>query len=255
MMTMITASSSSVNFLSRNGNFILVAFHKSTALVGLSGLKIKNIIRKRRTRILPITIFTTSACEGFNHSKPLYFMKYYLTYFASTLLLIAILSSCKERKPTEVITPAAEITTIDSSAAPIDPDSITSTTQSSPNPSAQPSVSDCAPNFNLIAKPKAHHYIFYVTGFNQQSFKCWVLLEEHGHKVCEGNNCVVYFMDDPKLTVNATLPHYFDDNSLKTHGIGRYEYNGKYWEIKGANIWKRTAKGYAYYNTDNQLGG
>ena len=194
-----------------------------------------------------IYIFTTYYRLNFNCK--IVIMKYYLTYLASTLLFIGSLSACKERKPAEVITPAAEITAIDTTARPVDPDSLSSTPQTTPNPAIKPT--DCAPNFNLIAKPKTNHHIFYVTGFNPEAAKCWVLLEEHGHKVCEGNACVVYFMDDPKLTVNTTLPNYFDNNTLKTHGIARYEFNGKSWEIKGANVWKRSGKGYAHYNTNN----
>jgi hypothetical protein len=43
--------------------------------------------------------------------------------------------------------------------------------------------------------------------------------------------------------------------TLQSVGIGRFKYDGKYWEINGASLWKREGKGFAYYNTDNQFGG
>lgn len=116
-------------------------------------------------------------------------------------------------------------------------------------------VKICDPNFTKLSSPKKNMYIIYVTNFNQEEFKCWVTLEEYGVKTCAGNPGVVFFIDNANVRTNSTPPNYIDDTTLKTTGIGRFEYNGKYWELKGAKIWKRSSKGYGYYNTDNQLGG
>jgi hypothetical protein len=118
---------------------------------------------------------------------------------------------------------------------------------------AKPKI--CDPNFTKLSSPKKNLYIIYVTDFNPEEFKCWVNLEEYGTMTCGGNPGVVIFVDNANIKTNTTPPNYLDDNTLKTTGIGRYEYNGKYWEIKGARLWKRSGKGYGYYNTDNQLGG
>lgn len=118
---------------------------------------------------------------------------------------------------------------------------------------AKPKV--CSPNFTKLASPTRSQHIYYVTGFNAEEFKCWNLLEEEGVKICGGNSCVVYFVDQPNVRATKTPPHYLDDATLKKSGVARFEFNGKYWEIKGAGQWKRTGKGYGYYNTDNQLGG
>ncbi len=113
----------------------------------------------------------------------------------------------------------------------------------------------CDPNFTKLSSPRKSMHIIYVTNFNPEEFKCWVNLEEYGIKTCGGNLGIVFFVDNANIKTNSTPPNYIDDNTLKTTGIGRFEYNGKYWELKGASIWKRTGKGYGYYNTDNQLGG
>ena len=118
---------------------------------------------------------------------------------------------------------------------------------------AKPKI--CDPNFTKLSSPRKSMHIIYVTNFNPEEFKCWVNLEEYGVKTCGGNPGVVFFVDNANIKTNSTPPNYIDDNTLKTTGIGRFEYNGKYWELKGASTWKRSGKGYGYYNTDNQLGG
>ena len=113
----------------------------------------------------------------------------------------------------------------------------------------------CNPNFTKISSLPKNHHIIYVTGFKQEEFKCWVLLEEYGQTLSGGKPCVVYFVDQGDIKIDPALPHHMSDATLKSAGIGRFEYNGKYWEIKGASQWKREGKGYGYFNTDNQLGG
>jgi hypothetical protein len=113
----------------------------------------------------------------------------------------------------------------------------------------------CDPNFTKLSSPKRNHHIYYVTDFNPGEFKCWISLEEHGAKICDGTSCIVYYVDSPKVKIEPGLTDYMNPETLKSNGIGRYEYNGKYWEFKGASMWKRSGNGFAYYNTDNQLGG
>ncbi len=113
----------------------------------------------------------------------------------------------------------------------------------------------CDPNFNLIASPKKNQQIYYVSGFNPGEFKCWAELENHGVKICGGSPCMIYYLDKANVTVTSTPPHYIDVNTLKSNGIGRFEYNGAWWEIKGSNMWGRKDKGYGYYNTDHAGGG
>ncbi len=125
--------------------------------------------------------------------------------------------------------------------------------ESKPLEPAKPKI--CDPNFTKLSSPKNYQHIVYVTNFNPEEFKCWVDLENYGIELSAGNSCIVYFVDKANIKTNTTPPHYLDGNTLKTAGIGRFEYNGKYWEIQGASRWKRTGKGYGYYNTDNQLGG
>ena len=86
------------------------------------------------------------------------------------------------------------------------------------------------------------------------TFKCWVLLEEHGNSICNKNICTVYYVDKADIALTKTSP-FIDAATLQKHGVGRFEYNGKFWTLKGASTWKRKGKGYGYYNTDNQLGG
>lgn len=131
--------------------------------------------------------------------------------------------------------------------------SVESSQKAEPLKPATPKV--CNPNFTKIATPAKNHHVVFVSGFKQEEFKCWVLLEEYGHSQCNGSPCVVYFVDKAEVKIEPALPHHMSDATLKSAGIGRYEYNGKYWVIKGASQWKRDGKGYGYFNTDNQLGG
>lgn len=123
-------------------------------------------------------------------------------------------------------------------------------------PPARPAVPKvCDPDFTKISTVAKNHHIVYVSNFKQEEFKCWVLLEEYGNQLCHGAKCVVYYVDKGDIKIDPALPHHMSDETLKSAGVGRFEYNGKYWEIKGASQWKRQGKGYGYYNTDNQLGG
>jgi hypothetical protein len=180
--------------------------------------------------------------------------------FASLLPLLFIAckpgGSAEEKQPTPAPPP---IESPDTNKT-IKGDTNTVPTESNdPEPEEKPLVKAapkiCDPNFTKLASPKNNQHIYYVTNFNPGEFKCWVKIEEFGIKTCDGTSCVLYFLDKANIKANSTPPHYLDENTLKTNGIGRFEYNGKYWEIKGANMWKRKDKGYGYYNTDNQLGG
>ena len=188
-------------------------------------------------------------------------MKSFLPFFFITLFL----ASCNQRKATEVSTEAGEITTIDSSAIVPQPDSIdsisvdpkTNETALQQDPPAvvttKPKV--CNPNFSLLGSPRKNHKVFYVSGFNEGEFKCWVELEKHAQQLCGESPCVITYVDKADVVLTKTAPHYLAPTTLQTAGIGWFEYNGKYWELSGAKKWKRSAKGYGYYNTDNQLGG
>lgn len=185
--------------------------------------------------------------------------------FVPFLLITLLLASCNQRKTTEVSTDSEQITTNDSSAVVPQPDSIDSVSldpkinetalQQDPPAAVSNKPKVCNPNFTLISSPKKNHNIYYVTGFNAGEFKCWVDIEKHGEKLCGGNPCVITYVDKADVTITKTPPFYLDAKTLQTAGIGWYEYNGKYWELNGAKKWKRTDKGYGYYNTDNQLGG
>ena len=187
-------------------------------------------------------------------------MKSQLTF---CFLLLAIVA-CKrtanvDEQPATTNPQTSAIPTADTSKISTT-DSITANAQASgkaadeitPVP-AKPKI--CDPNFTKLSSPKKNLHIIYVTNFIPEEFKCWVNLEEYGTKTCGGNPGVVVFVDNANIKTSNTPPNYIDDNTLKNTGIARYEYNGKYWELKGASIWKRSGKGYGYYNTDNQLGG
>ena len=190
----------------------------------------------------------------------IWYMKSQLTF---CLILLAIVA-CKrtaavDEQPATANQQTSTVPAADSNNTSIT-DSITSKSQASgkiadeitPVP-AKPKI--CDPNFTKLASPKKNLYIIYVTDFKPEEFKCWVNLEEYGTKTCGGNPGVVFFVDNANIKTNTTPPNYIDDSTLKNTGIARYEYNGKYWEIKGASLWKRSGAGFGYYNTDNQLGG
>jgi len=113
-----------------------------------------------------------------------------------------------------------------------------------------PTAKKCDPNFNLLSNPKKNQHIFYVSGFNPDESKCWVELEKQGFSVCGDRPCVIYYLDKANVAITSTPPHYVDVNILKTHGIGRFEHNGSWWELRGSKIWDRPGKGYEYYNSN-----
>jgi len=113
----------------------------------------------------------------------------------------------------------------------------------------------CDINLKLIASPKKGQQIYYVTGLVPGEFKCWVDMENASIKLCNGSPCLIYFVDTPNPKVTSTPPDFLDAATLSKYGVGRFDYNGKNWEMKGANMWGRKDKGYGYYNTDNAGGG
>jgi hypothetical protein len=184
----------------------------------------------------------------------------------STLLFFLLLLACKPADHKATVESTAQPTNsglADSLQIKTDQELTTSDTSSQvgveetkktePLKPATPKV--CNPNFTKIATPLKNHHVVYVSGFKQEEFKCWVLLEEYGNSQCNGSPCVVYFVDNAEVKIEPSLPHHMSNATLKSAGVGRFEYNGKYWEIKGASQWKREGKGYGYFNTDNQLGG
>jgi hypothetical protein len=188
-------------------------------------------------------------------------MKSLLPVFFITLLL----ASCSQRKTTEVSTDAELITTIDSSAVVPQPDSIDSISldpetnetalQQDPPPVITTKPKACSPNFTLLGSPKKNQKVFFISGFNPEEFKCWIEIEKHGQNICGDSPCVITYVDKADVVLTKTEPYYLDAKTLQTAGIGWYQHNGKYWELNGAKKWKRTDKGYGYYNTDNQAGG
>src|SRR4030095_13381423 len=107
-----------------------------------------------------------------------------------------------------------------------------------------PTPKICDPNFNLLGLVKPDQKVFYVSGFNPGEFKCWEELESYGRKTCGGKPCIIYYMDKPIKTFTRHPPHFMDAEILKTAGIGRFEYNGKTWDMKGSSQWGRKEKGY-----------
>jgi hypothetical protein len=163
-----------------------------------------------------------------------------------------------EEKPSTTV--PAESTTNDSLGdIPAKP-----TASPSPTPTASeedktiyptPAPKDCQPNFKMIGKPKGNHYLFYLTGFNPGEFKCWNLVEEHGVSICNGQPCVIYYVDDPNATMSAPPPNYVDPKILKEHGWGQFSHDENWWEMKGSKIWGREGKQFLYFNTNNNAGG
>ena len=183
-----------------------------------------------------------------------------LCFFSIAIILSFV--SCGPKKDKNEITTSQEIPGSDTINQMSVKDTQISTTQQveqSPKeeaPKYNPHIpKTCDPNFNLIGSPKKNQKIFYVSGFNPGEFKCWEGLVKHGQDICAGNPCLIYFVDIPNMHTTLTPPHYLDPNDLKTHGIGRFEDNGAWWEIKGSSMWGRKEKGYAYYNTNNAGGG
>jgi len=196
-------------------------------------------------------------------------MKHFKIFTTGTIFLFCIsamiifISSCAQKKEKSDETIVEEKTGIDTTVKADTPDTAAvapadnlKTAKEETSPEYKPAAPKiCDPNFNLIASPKKNQKIYYVSGFNPGEFKCWDALVMHSQKTCAGSPCVIYFVDKPTLSTTTTPPHFIDPNTLKTNGIGRYEYNGANWEIKGSSTWGRKEKGYAYYNTDNAGGG
>lgn len=124
-------------------------------------------------------------------------------------------------------------------------------------PKSTPHITEhvCHPAFTVLAKPVKTTHFYYVSGFDPREFKCWEELTVQATQLAQDQMCTIYYLDDPGIKVSASPPNYIDAAALKTHGIGKFEHNGKYWEIKGASQWKRADKGYDYFNTSNQYGG
>lgn len=190
-----------------------------------------------------------------------YFYKMKQTIILALLFLTMI--SCKSKDHTENTsippTPPSTTSAMDSLSPPAHDSSVaspppaTSAPEEKPLAPAKPKI--CDPDYTRLFVPKTDQYIYYVSGFNPDEFKCWVELENEGTRICGEHACIVYFMDSPNVKANKTPPHFMDDAALKQNGIGKFVFDGKYWEIKGAGQWKRQGNGYGYYNTNNQFGG
>ncbi len=113
----------------------------------------------------------------------------------------------------------------------------------------------CHPSFTLLAKPQKNRQIFYVSGFDQQEFKCWEEIQTHAKKICEGEACTIYYVDLADIKIIPTAPDFLAPEFLKEHGVGKFEFDGKSWELKGSSLWKRKGNGWSYYTTNNQFGG
>lgn len=180
-------------------------------------------------------------------------------------LLVMLLVSCTQKsgKQTEVIN-EDKIKTDSLAQQPVVDTPVTTPTPSA-NPSEQvkretgivqpmkPKICDI--NLTLVATPKKGQLIYYVTGLVPGEFKCWVDLENSSQKICNGNACVIYFVDVPNPTINKNPPHFMDAATLLKNGVGLYENTSKNWVMRGANIWGRKDKGFGYYNTNNAGGG
>lgn len=182
----------------------------------------------------------------------------------SSLLLSTV--ACDQRRAVEVNTAAEKV--ISSDSIPVIPqtDSLTLDPQTQETALQQDPISDempaqplkektCSPGFNALAKPTGSLHFFYVSGFNPGQFICWKALETHGMEICGDQKCVIYYFDDPGITATNSAPDYVSEQTLLNHGIGRFEFNGHYWELKGSKIWKREGTQFAYYNTNNNAGG
>jgi hypothetical protein len=176
------------------------------------------------------------------------------------LLMLIVLTACKQRPSNEES--ISEPESLSDTSTAVTPDTTTAqlTQPAEKATPAEPSTPhltphDCNPNLNAIANPGKQQYIYYVTGFNPAEFKCWEKLEIHGTELCNEAPCTIYYVDAASVPISKSGDKPLDDSTLKTHGIGRYEHSGKFWEIKGAKMWGRSGKGYNYYNTNNHLGG
>jgi hypothetical protein len=143
-------------------------------------------------------------------------------------------------------------------ATPPDPGNISHTgpggkKYETPKTNPKPTDHKCEPNINLLAKPKGNVHFYYITGFNNAEFECWIGLERHGVEICQNKVCTIYYLDKPQVNI-ASGANPIDAATLKAHGIGMFKHDGSFWELNGAHIWKRSP-GYGYFNTNNHLGG
>lgn len=201
------------------------------------------------------------------------------------LFVLVLCFSCKPKATVETVTePAPTVQTVDtlnanppgqippapaaSSKSSAAGDSITATPPNAgalattgpggkkyeaPKTNPRPSTHECSPNFNQLAKSQGSTHFVYLTGFDTKEFECWIQLEKYGESLCNNQRCKIYFLDSPQVSVGSGA-NPIDAATLKAHGIGLFAHDGDFWEMKGANIWKRTP-GYGYYNTNNHLGG
>jgi hypothetical protein len=173
------------------------------------------------------------------------------------LLLCIALSACKQSSPKDIVNEETEVISADTPAVSSNSDTTTVKKENSstiPNTSTS-SIKVCNPNFNLLGKPAKNQHVYYVSGFNPGEFKCWALIEKHGVGICGDVPCTIYYVDKPDIKLTQTGPHYIDEGTLSTAGIGRFVFDGHFWEIKGSRLWKRNERVYGYYNTNNHLGG
>ena len=175
------------------------------------------------------------------------------------LLCLLVFQGCQsksEKANTETFQekPATAVQTPDTLAKAEEKTEAPPVTENKPLAKLPPKI--CDPNFTAIGKAKSNHYFYYVTGFKLGEFKCWEELEKHGNSICQGQPCVIYYLDIPNVSINSTPPHYVDPTVLKEHGIGQFEHGPHWWESKGAKqLWGRPGKEYVYYNTNNNAGG
>lgn len=184
---------------------------------------------------------------------------------ACSFLLITFIA-CDQRKAVEINTAAEKVIGSDSipvipsvDTLELDPQTQETALQQDPTSAEKPAQpfkeKTCNPGFNALAKPTGSLHFFYVSGFNAGEFICWKALEVHGTEICGDQKCVIYYFDDAKIAATNSPPHYVNDQTLMKNGIGRFEFNGHFWELKGAKVWKRQGAQYAYYNTNNNAGG
>ncbi len=189
-----------------------------------------------------------------------------MKYSIFAILILVLVISCKPSGTKEVTSEPEIITSTDSSAITpkvdslnINPETNETAMQQDPpsaNNATSPSeelkqapVKVCDPSFKSLAVPRKNHHIIYVSGFKASEFKCWSQLEENGAKVCGENSCVIYYVDVAEVKINSTGPDFIDANTLMRNGVALYEFKSNYWELKGANLWKRKGPDYGYYNS------
>jgi hypothetical protein len=175
-------------------------------------------------------------------------------------LFLGLFTTCKPITPKEERKDSSPISTAiaDSLHGPMDTTVKTPPTDAKKEKSiSTPHISYriCSPNFTLLAKPSQNRQIFYVSGFDHQEFKCWEELQTHAKKICNGQSCEIYYVDIADIKVLPNGPDLLDPTVLKAHGIGKFTFDGNYWELKGSSIWKRKGNGWSYYTTNNQFGG